>query len=45
MAAANASVEVDARSKFAANQNVRIKRLAVFSVGEWPRDPNHAIVV
>jgi hypothetical protein len=34
-----------ARSKYAAKSTVRIKRVILRSVGEWPRDPNHAFTV
>ena len=40
-----ASVEVDARSKYAARNRVRIKRISTSAVGEWSRDPDHARAV
>ena len=40
-----ASVGVNARSKYAARNGLRIKRISAFAVGEWPRDPDHARAV
>ncbi len=34
-----------ARSKYAARNNLRIRRVSAFAVGEWPRDPDHARAV
>jgi hypothetical protein len=37
-----ASFAVDARSKYAARNKLRIRRISAFAVGEWPRDPDMA---
>jgi len=37
--------EVDARSKYAARNTVQIKRISVYSVCEWPRDPDYVQAV
>ena len=37
-----ASIEVDARSKYAARNAVRIKHVSASGVGEWPGDPDYA---
>jgi hypothetical protein len=36
------SVGRDTRSKYAARNGLRIKHISAVSVGEWPRDPDHA---
>jgi hypothetical protein len=40
-----ASSDIDARSKYAARNTVRIKRISLSAVGEWPPDPDHARAV
>ena len=40
-----ASVAADKRTKYAARNNLRIRRISAFAVGEWPRDPDHARAV
>ncbi len=39
------TIDIDARSKYAARKGVRIKRVSASAVGEWPRDPDHARIV
>ncbi len=39
------TIDIDARSKYAARKGLHIKRISAFAVGEWPRDPNHARTV
>ena len=39
------SIAVGARSKYAARDGLRIKRICTFAVGEWPRDPDHVRAV
>jgi len=33
-----APIDIDARSKYAARNSLRIKQISAFAVGEWPRD-------
>jgi hypothetical protein len=33
------------RSKYAARNRLRIKRVRAFAVGEWPRDPDHVLAI
>ena len=38
------TIDDNARSKYAARNDLRIKRISVFAVGEWPRDPDHVVL-
>jgi len=40
-----ASVAVDTRTKYAARNGLFIRRISAFTVGEWPRDPDHVRAV
>jgi hypothetical protein len=40
-----ASIAVSARSKYAARNGLRIRRISAFALGEWPRDPDLARAV